>query len=278
LASLSVATIPALIAALNAAAPGDTVSLQAGNYGTATIGGAPNCGSTKPGAYGVTTCVTADLSRAVFTGLLISNSKGIVIVGPASNNSVWYGFRFYKASNVVLTGWHCTGGALAACVAIGSDSQDIVVSDGEASQHTGDCIDMNSVQRVTITRNYCHDNVQIPGKSPHPDVVQIWAIIRDGICVPTTDVTVENNHGRGFTQGIDTFGTPPTCPVQRIVIRHNLIESDGWWCYGLTQAVDSVLEDNTCVGTSRKSVSSINIFAGRHNVIRNNKMQGNSRF
>jgi hypothetical protein len=272
MALLSVATIPALIAALGAAHPGDTISLKPGDYGHTTIGGVDaKC------AVATSPCVTADLSQARFSDIRIDHLKGVRLVGPRSVDSAWFGFLFDQTSNVTLTKWKCEGGAWAACVGIGN-SHDIVVSDGEASGHGGDCIHMASVQRVAITGNYCHDNVQIPGKSPHPDVVQIWSQIVGGVCVPTSDITVEDNHGVGNTQGIDTFGTPPTCPVQRVVIRHNLIESAGWWCYGLTQAVDSVLEDNTCVGTSQKSVSSINIFAGRHNVVRNNKMQGNSRF
>jgi hypothetical protein len=270
---VSVATIPALIAAINAANPGDTVALQAGNYGSVTIGGTPNCGSTTPGAYGLTTCVTVDLSKAVFAGVLISNTQGVTIVGPTSANSVYYGFRFYQASNVVLTGWTCTGGAVSACVAIGSNSHDIVVSNGQASGHEGDCIDTNSVQRVWVMNNYCHDNVQIPGVSPHPDVVQIWSVFdSSGNCVPTTDITVENNQGVGNTQGIDTFGTPPTCQVQRIVIENNLIETLGWWCYGLTEADYSNLSNNTCIELEPGVNPAIDLYGGYGNTVKNNRL------
>jgi hypothetical protein len=270
---VSVATIVALNAAISAAHPGDTVALKAGTYGAATIGGTPNCGSTKPGAYNVTTCVTVDLSKAVFAGVMITTSKGLNIVGPTSNNSVWYGFRFYDDSNVVLTGWHCSGGALAACVAIGNNSHDIVVSNGEASGHTGDCFDMNSVQRVWVMNNYCHDNVQIAGVSPHPDVVQIWTVNSpSGACVPTTDVTVENNRGIGNTQGIDTFGTPPACPDQRVVIENNTIETQGWWCYGLTQAVDSTLKNNTCIELKAGVVPAIDLYGGSGNTVTSNTL------
>jgi hypothetical protein len=270
---VSVATIPALIAAINAAHPGDTVALQAGNYGAATIWGTPNCGSTKPGAYGLTTCVTVDLSKAVFAGVMITNSTGLNIVGPTSNNSTWYGFRFYADSNVILTGWTCTGGALAACVAIGNGSHDIVVSNGQASQHTGDCLDLTSVQRVWVMNNYCHDNVQITGVSPHPDVVQIWSTFdSSGNCLPTTDITVENNQGVGNTQGIDTFGTPPTCQVQRVVIENNLIQTLGWWCYGLTQADYSNLSNNTCIELESGVNPAIDLYGGYGNTVTNNRL------
>jgi hypothetical protein len=204
---------------------------------------------------------------------MITTSKGLNIVGPTSNNSTWYGFRFYQASNVVLTGWTCTGGALAACVAIGSGSHDIVVSNGQASQHTGDCLDLTSVQRVWVMNNYCHDNVQITGKSPHPDVVQIWATFdSSGNCLPTTDITVENNRGIGNTQGIDTFGTPPTCQVQRVVIENNNIQTQGWWCYGLTEAANSILEYNTCVELKAGYTPAIDLYGGSNNTVQNNTL------
>jgi hypothetical protein len=258
-------TVPALLAAVATAQPGETLKLAPGDYGSSKIAGVhAACAQSAP------PCVTVDLSGATFATLDIVDSSGIVLVGPTSRDSTWYGFTFARASFITLQGWKCEGGALAACVGIGTDSHDIVVQDGSAHGHTGDCIDMNSVQHVLVKNNTCLDNVVTP-KSPHPDVVQMWTIKRDGACVPTTDVTVTDNYGRGPTQGIDTFGTKADCPIERVIIHHNRIETiGGYWCYGLVSAVDSKLEDNVCRSIGDKRSAGIDVVSSRGSVVRNN--------
>jgi len=226
-----------LLAALQNAKGGETIALNAGDYGALKLWS----GAGIPASYsGQVTIVSADPTHpATLTGLgatgvgnikfdninfdytavsgtptfnapfCIKASTNIEIVNCRFDGDLATGLGatidgYGTGKGLTIDG--CSGVTVANNVftdwnraAVFSNTSDLTVSGNEVSRNSSDGFNFANVDNVLIQANYLHDFLAAPDSTSHPDMIQFWT---SGTTSPSTNITIVDNYldaGSGIT-------------------------------------------------------------------------------
>jgi nitrous oxidase accessory protein NosD len=226
------------------ARPGDTITLEPGDYGRVNV---QNLNFAK--------AVTVKGSGAIFrtirlwsvTGL---HFDGISVATPPGGRTMGVDIR--RASDVRLDSITVTGSRIG--IGIGRSS-DIAVTNSSLSGLQSDGINIALSRKIMISGNSCRDfspihseydaNGTLTKVGDHPDCIQSWS--RPDL-PPVADILVENNRMEGDMQGI-FFGNHIRNGVDdggfdRIIVRNNIVRVTHPNGIALLDARDSIVTGN----------------------------------
>lgn len=204
------ATLPA---AIGRAAPGDTIRLQAGEYGRVTI-------KSRTWERPVTIVAgSARLNLSIFdtAGLVV---KGGLYLNARGTGSAGYAIQVRESRNIHFSGLYVADSIRGIVL---DRVKDMVVDNTTLHGMTIDGINIASSQRVAVRDSSCRYFVTAEA---HPDCVQLWSNSQTGV---TTDIIVERVTSVGNMQGITAFNHTRNGVddggFDRVVFRNNTVES-----------------------------------------------------
>ena len=234
------------------AKPGSTIVLPPGDAGILTLDN-----------LNFSPAITIDASPARITGLVVSNSSGIAviggkIIGPGGRS---YGVSINRSRQVSITGMDISGAHRGVVVNVSSD---IVLADNRLHALLSDGIDVGLSRRVRIERNSCSDfhpalaqftpgGVRIKD-GDHPDCIQVWSRPSES---PSADISITGNTVDGVMQGI-FLGDHVRNGVSdggfdRVTIRDNIIHAGFYHGILVDNARNSVVRNNTVTSLGIRS-------------------------
>ena len=265
-----------LLAALEKAKGGETITLEPGAYGELSIN---NRQFTRP-----VVIQSRDPARpAQFISAWISHANNVTLrgldigrglkpgepeftqinsVGDSQairfENVAFHGSRDKDASNdgwglyvIRVRGLTVTGGSFEEFhrAYIIENSQDIEISHNAFERIRSDGGDFTAVQNVVIRGNR-YTNFT-PKKGDHADAIQFWT---NGQTIASSNILIEDNvvtQGEGVgPQGIFIADEVGTLPYRNLVIRNNLIYTDDEWeAILVAGAADVEISNNTVLST-----------------------------
>lgn len=240
-ATIAVSSLAELISALSQVKGGETILLAGGDYGRLALTGQTGINLNFPDDVKI---ASADPEHpAVFSGLDVRNTKNLTfedvvfdyqytagdpihlrpfsITGSENitiKNSIFdgdvatgiseiddgYGYAIglsiRNSSDVTIEGNEFFNFHRAATF---SDSHDLIVRDNNIHSIRMDGFNFSAVQKVLIEDNHFHNFITSKDSTDHSDMIQFWTA---GTSVPSTDITIRNNHldvgEGGWTQSI----------------------------------------------------------------------------
>lgn len=186
-----------LVAAVQKARPGETITLEPGLYGAVTL---QNIKASP--------AITIDARAAQFQSLVLRRVEGITLRGGSviSPPHQFMGIVVDYSKHVTLTGWTITGARTGVSLSRGSD---MTLADSKLTGLRSDGVVIAMSQRVLIENNVCtgfnpvppvYDaNAKLLKDGDHPDCIQAWS--RPNF-PPTSDIVIRGNRGEGRMQGV----------------------------------------------------------------------------